>query len=277
MVITKLYGGLGNQMYQFAAGEALATKLDTTHYLDTNWFEEIKGNADVVQRVFELDGFAIQPRDISIKDRVRLRLSPPTIFKEGEDYNYHSGFEDLSGNVILDGYWQSFKYFENASDTVRKVFHFPMPSQAENISLIKQIKESESVSIHVRRGDYNTERGKSFHGLLDKTYYDKALADITEYTKKPTLFVFSDEIEWCKANLAFSHPTIFVDSNSPNTGAQDMQLMSSCKHNIIANSSFSWWAAWLNTNPHKRVYAPKNWFKNVEAVKDRIPPKWQLI
>lgn len=276
MVITKLYGGLGNQMYQYAAGKALATKLKSKLILDTSWFEEIKGNPDVAQRVYELDGFNIYPERLTILDQAKLSLWPAHEFKEG-GLNYNSDFEGLRGNVILDGYWQSYRYFEPYSEVIQSAFAFQPFTSTENEELLQQIEQSESVALHVRRGDYNTKRGRAFHGLLKPDYYHKALKLIQSKVNNPEIFVFSDEIDWCKKTFSFDFPAHFVDSNSTSSGIDDMHLMAACKHNIIANSSFSSWAAWLNTNKNKLVYAPRSWFVTVDAIKDRVPASWHLL
>lgn len=277
MVITKLYGGLGNQMFQYAAGAALAKRLKTNLYMDLGWFDAIKGNSEVTQRVYELDGFNIKPKGINAKDKISARLRPPKVFKEGA-LDYNADFEALQGNIILDGYWQSHKYFEDYRDLILDTFKFPAKTSANNKRLLKAINASQSISVHIRRGDYNTKAGRSYHGLISLTYYKKAIGLIQKTVDNPVLFVFSDEIEWCKKNIKFELPTTFIDSNGPNSGVEDMRLMSACKHNIIANSSFSWWAAWLNQNDEKQVYAPKTWFKAVKAnLDDRVPSDWLII
>lgn len=280
MVIVKLYGGLANQMFQYAAGKALSEKMKTKVHLDLSWFDNIKGNSDVVQRVFELDGFGIQSKPLGFFARRKLAQNRLTVFTE-EGYEYQQGFDDLRGDILLDGYWQSFLYFKNYEDEVREAFAFKrFPEGSENQKLLTRIARSSSVSIHVRRGDYNTKRGRSFHGLLGIDYYKRAVDDLKAKMglKNIELFLFSDEIEWCKKNLTFDIPTTYVDSNSLNKGVDDMQLMAACDHNIIANSSFSWWAAWLNNNPSKIVYAPAAWFVGKSMnTKDLIPIEWQKI
>jgi len=269
-------GGLGNQMHQYAAGSVLARKLHANLIMDLSWFDTIKGDPNVVQRIYELDGFGIKPINASLVDSLSLKINPAKTFKE-RGVSYNKEFENLIGNVILEGYWQSYKYFRGYEDLVSGLFEFPK-STGNNKKLLEEIYSTESISLHVRRGDYNTKTSRKYHGLMPLGYYRKAMKIIEPKLTKPRLFVFSDEIDWCKKNVRFDIPTVFVDSNSLNTGPQDMKLMSACKHNIIANSSFSWWAAWLNRNPKKTVIAPKNWFAGEEhQIADRIPKDWILL
>lgn len=275
-MITKLYGGLGNQMYQYAIGSVLAKKLGTSLRTDLSWFDAIKGNPEVVQRVYELDGFGIVPKEVNYFDRLLLKFNPAIEFKEDKLW-YNKKFASLRGNVVLDGYWQSFKYFKGYEDLVAGLFEFPQ-SNGENQKLLDNISSTESISLHVRRGDYNTKVSRKYHGLMPLGYYRRAMKVIRPEVTNPHIYVFSDEIDWCKENITFKIPTTYVDSNGPNVGAQDMKLMSACKHNIIANSSFSWWAAWLNKNPKKIVCAPENWFAGEEhQIADRIPRNWTLL
>lgn len=277
MVIAKLYGGLGNQMYQYATAVALAERLRTKAYMDLDWFEEVKKDPELTLRWYELDGFGIAPKTPGFIARMNLKLNPPTVFKE-DFFGYLPQFEQLSGNVILDGYWQSYKYFEAHKDAVVNTFSFLKLEDPEGIKVLSRIQSQNSIALHVRRGDYNTKRGRDFHGLIPMSYYQKAAADITKKVKSPTFFVFSDEIDWCKQNIKLDHPTVFVDSNTPRTGVEDMRLMAACKHAIIANSSFSWWAAWLSETPDKIIYAPTAWFKGAEhEIDDRLPSSWIKI
>jgi hypothetical protein len=181
MITIKLYGGLGNQMFQYAAGKALAQRLRSNLYLHTSWFDEIKGNDDVTQRVYELDGFGIIPKKLTFNDWVGSRLRPTIIFKE-QSLDYQTEFEKLSGNILLDGYWQSYKYFRDYRSEILEDFKFPQLMSPKNKKLMKNIHKTESVSIHVRRGDYTTKRGRNYHGILPASYYERALAQLGKNT-----------------------------------------------------------------------------------------------
>lgn len=278
MVITKLYGGLGNQMFQYAAGLSLSSRLKTNLYINVGWFEGFEGNQNVTQRTYELGAFGIMPQKMSLVDKVSVRFYPLTVFRE-DGLQYHPEFERLKGNIFLDGYWQSYKYINDSRDAIVKAFAFPDSISDENKKLLKQINQGTSVSLHIRRGDYASHKStKAYHGLLDSEYYHKAVSLIVKKFKETHLLIFSDDPEWCRENLSFKVPTTFVGQNGVNSGVEDMRLMAACNHNIIANSSFSWWAAWLNHHPNKLIYAPRKWFqKDLSPIEDRLPPEWIKI
>lgn len=276
MVITKLYGGLGNQMFQYAVGRVLSLKLKANLYLDLDWFEHIKGNGTVTQRIYELDVFGIQPKKLSLKDRLSIKRNPPKVFQE-HGLGYQSEFNGLRGNVILDGYWQSYKYVASCRDQIIKDFAFPIEISNENKHILQMIKNTNSISLHIRRGDYaNVKHTNEYHGLVPTQYYKDAVAQISKKVPNVTYFIFSDDPGWCQKNLKLNVETIYVTANKgPKSGVEDMRLMAACQHNIIANSSFSWWAAWLNQSPDKIVVAPNKWFQKEDAaLNDRLPKNW---
>jgi hypothetical protein len=275
MIITRLRGGLGNQMFLYAAGKAFSIKLKTNLYLDASWFEKIKENKNIESRVYELDPFGIHPGKINIRKKINLMVHPATTLNDW-GINYQKDFERIQGgNLFLDGYWQSFKYFENYQKEILKAFRFPRSNSNINKKLLDKINKTESVSIHVRRGDYALEKGKNAHGMLPLSYYEQAGLFMKKQISNPVFFVFSDEPEWCKKKLKFDPQMIFVDNNDTNNGVEDMRLLSACKYNIIANSSFSWWGAWLNININKVIVAPKNWFKDkLIDTSDLLPENW---
>lgn len=277
MVVAKLYGGLGNQMYQFAAGTALSLRLGTSLYVDTGWFEIVKGHPNATERTFELGVFGISAKKPGIVTKLTLHLNPLTVFQE-EGFNYQPGFEKLSGNVALDGYWQSYKYFEGCSDHIRKLYQFVNPPSKDTSKALAEIKGVESISLHIRRGDYVNQERTKFIGVLPINYYEAAIKNIEKRTKNPVFFVFSDEPEWCKQNLKLPTNTIFISDLYTSTTEDDLRLMSACKHHIIANSSYSWWGAWLNSNPEKIVCAPKRWFAETKVnLDDRLPKVWLKV
>ncbi len=286
MIITKLYGGLGNQMFQYAAGRAMSIHNDSDFFLDVSWFEKIKGNTD---RKYELESFNIMERFILEKDRRMLKgqlfslRSKFGFFKKGyikeKRFNFEPDILKLSGNVYLDGYWQSEKYFKNVEEIIRGEFTLKKPLNIKSEKLKEQIEKNNSISIHIRRGDYVADpKTNQFHGVCSPEYYYKAVKIITEKINNPVFFIFSDDIEWARENFKLNYPTVYIDKSFGLKDAEEMILMSKCKNHIIANSSFSWWGAWLGLNKNKIVIAPKKWFNNPNVdTSDLIPESWIVI
>jgi len=261
-MIVKILGGLGNQLFQYAYGRNMELSGKKVVF-DTSFFAGNKNNKDTA-RNFKLDKFNIatnaefSPKkhlisDIWIKIKRRLGLS-------------------------TDIYFQSEKHFINISDNIRQEFILKKPLSDKAQEVLGDIAKNASVSLHIRRGDYVTNKNtNTFHGTCDLGYYEKAISWIKEKVDSPVFFVFSDDIAWAKDNFKGSE---FVLVSSPEIeDVEELILMSKCKHNIIANSSFSWWGAWLNSNLNKIIIAPKNWFNNEKANKnnDIIPDKWIKI
>jgi len=291
MIIVNLTGGLGNQMFQYALGRVLAQNNHDTLKLDLRSFS-IFQSIDTL-RTYELDVFQLSSRISTRRESMRLSDPNPIIivinrflhttfsaypagFAMEKDHNFNPDIWDLRGDVYLQGFWQSEKYFSNHRELILNEFTFKSRPTRKNAILLKSINSSESVSVHVRRGDYvSNVQANKFHGTCDIGYYKKAIKDLAKKCKSPSFYVFSDDIEWCKKNLPISYPVTYVSHNQGEKSWEDMRLMSKCKHNIIANSSFSWWGAWLNTNPNKVVIAPKNWFRDKSVhTDDLIPSTW---
>lgn len=280
MIRTKLIGGLGNQMFQYAAARALAEKYHTDVELDLTWFSQ-PFDAHTAAREYELNSFILDSRiekySASLADKVRQRLRLIKTYSEPH-FHYDPKFQQLGNNTSLVGYFQTEKYFKGYRKQLLQDFVWQSAPTGKNMTLMAKIMQDEnSVSLHVRRGDYVADKvTASFHGSTKLDYYKAALKTLKKHVPRPTLYVFSDEPDWCKQNLKFSDPTIFVSHNTH--GSEDMRLMKTCRHNIIANSSFSWWGAWLNQNPEKIVIAPQQWFAHQESnTKDIIPSSWQKI
>jgi hypothetical protein len=179
-------------------------------------------------------------------------------------------------NVYLDGYWQSEKYFREIKDVIRSEFQVKYPQDTKSQEIGKVISSTQSVSVHVRRGNYaSNPRVNSHHGTCAVEYYQECAKTIEGKLSSPHYFVFSDDIAWAKVNLDFHYPTTFVDHNDPSHDYEDLRLMSMCRHHIIANSTFSWWAAWLNANPDKIVLAPRQWLNDPAIdTRDLLPSNW---
>ncbi|UWR74352.1 alpha-1,2-fucosyltransferase [Phaeobacter inhibens] len=283
MIITRLHGRLGNQMFQYAAGRALTDRLGVSLALDSRG-AELRGEG-VLTRVFDLD---LATPDIWPPLRQRAPLgyalwrglgqhlgTGPKLRRE-VGLGYNPDFVDWSDNSYLHGYWQSERYFAQSAERIRRDFTFPEYSNQQNAEMAARIGETNAISLHVRRGDYLT---LAAHVLCDQAYYEAALAQVLDGLEgQPTVYVFSDDPQWAKENLPLPCDKVVVDFNGADTDYEDMRLMSLCKHNIIGNSSFSWWAAWLNQTPDRRVAGPAKWFGDPKLNNpDILPPGWLRI
>ena len=189
------------------------------------------------------------------------------------------GIFHVSGNVYLDGYWQSEKYFQDISRIIRNEFTLRQILDKDNLEIAQKIISNNSIGIHIRRGDYvRNPIHKKIYENCDPSYYYQCVKFITSKIQNPYLFIFSDETEWVVENIRFDFPSIIISHNGMQKDYVDLYLMSLCHHFVIANSSFSWWAAWLGSHPDKLVFAPKNWFKNSKMnSNDLIPKEWLRI
>jgi hypothetical protein len=289
MIIVRLIGGLGNQMFQYAAGRSLAHHHNTDLFLDLTWF------ASFTLRKYELDSFRINAKiaspdqlkhvSRSRKDAVCLGIRHiffgETVFQYVNELTFdsHEKAVYLPDNVYLDGYWQSEKFFTEIPDIMKNELLINTLPSPINQELLNEINGCDSVSLHIRRGDYvSNPKTMELHGVLGIEYYMQALNLIRETVNDPHIFVFSDDIPWVRENLKTNLPLYFIDHNGADKGYEDLRLMSNCKHHIIANSSFSWWGAWLNKNPNKIVIAPNKWFNELKKdTRDLIPESWYKI
>lgn len=289
MITVILSGGLGNQMFQFAAARSLSLKLNCRMSVD---LYQLTKRSSAIHRDYQLDIF---DADIQITGNWKVKLIVKTfpylynkswgkkllsrwkVFKN--EYSYDKRFESLTDNTILFGYFQNEEYFREYKSQIRKDFTFKNELGGKNKDIAKKISEIESVSIHIRRTDYMS--ASSTLAVLDMAYYQQAINLIRQKVTNPFFFIFSDDIEWVRDNLNVgSLPHLFIDWNRGEESYIDMQLMSLCKHNITANSSFSWWGAWLNNNEKKIVIAPSMWYKNQVGVKDAeefLADGWTMI
>jgi hypothetical protein len=282
-IITEIFGGLGNQMFQYACGKAVAQRLKARLFLDLSWFDN--GNRTYLLDIFPNIHYSRLPcrnfisrKVIALSHKVlrRLGIVYTSIINEPYNYFYWSGIEDIKSSVILSGYWQNEKYFFGISSIIRHDFMFPEFDCLESKNIAKRIKETPcSVNIHIRRGDYvENPEINCIHGVCSPDYYEKAIQIITEKSEEkitPELFLFSDDPVWVKNNFnTFGLPAIVIDiQGHKDKSFHDMHLMSLCRHHIIANSSFSWWGAWLSSG-NGIVVAPKRWLAD-ETMIDYSP------
>jgi hypothetical protein len=260
MIIAKLQGGLGNQLFQWALTHTLSAKYNTSYAFDTSFYNHnILG---ITTRNYQLSSFP----NIITKASSNINYSRVSDIIREKSLFYYQEINIRDNEVYyLDGYWQSYKYFKEYSNEIASL----LDTRLELDSQTRVILETETVSLHVRRSDYLLHQ--NVHHVQDKSYYDRALKLVPKYDH---MIVFSDDIDWCKKNLDYPN-MVFMENTSD---IMDLTLMSKCKHNIIANSSFSWWGAWLNQNTNKTVVCPRVWFaeyvtKNTEL----CPPEWITI
>jgi hypothetical protein len=276
MILSRMDGGLGNQMFQYAMASILAQKNKDSVLIDISFFDQIEKRLGHTPRKFELDifnntyTFATKTdilffKQLSIFNKIKrdLGFNYPKMYKEAS-FSFDEKVLSLKSPAYILGFFQSYKYFIGYENLIQKLFVFPIDKiDDSNRKIINTIKSTNAIAIHIRRGDYiSDEITNQYHGICSLDYYLKAIALVTEGSKNCTLFFFSDDCEWVKQEFRdLPYSKHFIDHNTGENSWKDMLLMSSCNHNIIANSSFSWWAAWLNSNPKKKVVAPKKWFE----------------
>jgi hypothetical protein len=272
MIIIRVKGGLGNQMFQYAIAKAFSLETKRPFKLDISIFESYKLHD------FGLHHFNIQSNFYLPESKWKRKLKK--IFNKVVFYNEDHHAFNFNPNLIqtksdilfLEGYYQTQKYFLKYEKEIRADFEIVSPLKQQTIETVAYMQSVNSVSIHFRRGDYI---GNPVHETDNSKYYKEAIQLVERKVEDPVYFLFSDDIPWVKENFTSNFETHFVDFNDASTNFEDLKLMSSCKHNIIANSSFSWWGAWLNSHLNKIVIAPKVWF-NTEKVNtsDLIPENW---
>lgn len=288
----RLSGGLGNQLFQYAAGRALALDLDTRLVLDASAFGRARRGE--TPRAFELAPFGVRGQ-VSVGGRLglagRLRRAPWLapwlsgwrLFVE-HDLTYNDAVSSVRDGTLLVGYWQSFHYFQRHAAAIAGELAPVRDVSAASRRVADLIDALPSVAVHVRRGDYVTlQAAAALHGLLPLEYYRGALDFVRSRVQQPTWFVFSDDPQWCREHLLPAGETIVVVDHNPGHDAwQDLWLMGRCRHHVIANSSFSWWGAWL-ADQHRAgqprvVVAPAQWFAGQQHdTRDRFPPHWTTL
>jgi hypothetical protein len=276
-------------MFQYAAGRALSLHHRVPLKLDISSLNKEKN------RSYRLGYFNIREDFADGREIARIEGNRVTkgLFRLAEKYGlrrrkgilkesclkpFTPSIFDMPKQVLLDGYWQTEKYFASCKEIIQKEFTLKNPPCEASAALAERIKKSDSVAVHVRRGDYVTDAGiNRVHGTCETGYYEQCLAHFTKQPANPVFFVFSDDPEWVEKNFPRAFAAVEPVGNTGGNDYEDLWLMSLCKHNITANSSFSWWAAWLNRNPGKIVLAPGNWFRDRACdTRDLFPPGWRL-
>lgn len=285
MIIARVIGGLGNQLFQYALGMAVSDRLGVELKLD------VSGFAGYHKRQFLLGECSEKPELASARESVRLRkwkgsiadrlmwkvagrgLPSPASYVQEPGFRYAPDCLGVNGDTYLEGYWQSYRYFEPVAEKVRRALRWSGKLSGSDQSVAERIEAEPSVSIHVRRGDY---LGESMYARCGLGYYMTCLHNIERAIKSPRCFVFSDDPAWVAKEWGTRLGTVVVsEARSPWV---ELELMSRCKHHVIANSTFSWWAAWLNPHPGKMVFAPERWFETGQHdTQDLLPRDWVKV
>jgi len=284
MVIVRLIGGLGNQMFQYALGRTLSQRHAVPLKLDISGYGEytLHGyclNRLRIKEVIADEGEISRLRGRGSRARIlrllaRAGFGTRRVLERG--FQFQPAVLDVRPPLYLEGYWQSEKYFASAAGVLREEFALREPMDEANRAMADLIGSCDSVAVHVRRGDYvSNAETNAVHGVCGDDYYAAASKIIMQRIARPHAFVFSDDIGWTRQHLALGMPTTYVDLNPSSRNHLDLHLMAACRHQIIANSSFSWWAAWLNDNPGKTVVAPRRWFRKEDIdTRDLLPAAW---
>lgn len=285
-----IYGGLGNQMFQYALNSVINEKGNKSQIVFTNFFYNFHHNGFNLSFAFKLklpfplnlynfilsyggslykNKFSTYVLERLIKQHHRKNY---ILYKEDKEFVYDETVFLIKSGLLV-GTWQVEEYFKNHEEIIKHEFVFNKPRDKKNKELIEEINACNSVSVHVRRGDYLSNNWAKTHKVIkDNTYYINSINYLKEKIENPIFYIFSDDISWAKENFSFCN-CIFVDHNKDKNTYVDMYLMSLCKHNIIANSTFSWWGAWLNKNENKIVIIPARWL-NTESCLGIYPSKW---
>jgi hypothetical protein len=283
MIAVRLIGGLGNQMFQYAAGRALAERLGTELLLDTRDFEHYTLHSyglcrfAITKQVANSAQLSRWPSWIRRGSRLLRRIGIHTRWFNEIQFEYDSAWESIPDGTLIDGYFQSQRYFAGTAESIRREFVPVAPLSQQNANYAKLARDCDSVMIHVRRGDYVTNLNTlKFHGVCSIAYYEASINYIRERLVNPRFFVFSNDMAWAQENLKLGDDAVFVTGNDTSPEI-DIHLMAQCRHYIIANSTFSWWGAWLNFSKEKIVIAPECWFASLTNTRDLIPQEWVRI
>lgn len=292
MVIAQLVGGLGNQLFQYATARAIAYRNRVPLRLDTSPFQHYPDREYKLHH-FNITASTISPETVDCltrqnsKSRLRRlfylarRQLPLCVHATIEEQQYHfdRSVLEIPGNIYLIGYWQSEKYFKDIEAVLREELVVTDTPNAENVAMSRLINHVQAVSLHIRRGDYVSNPATyQHHGVCSPEYYHAAVEKVAQTVREPHFFVFSDDIEWAQHNLRLEYPVTYVTHNGIEKDYEDLRLMSQCSHHIIANSSFSWWGAWLCTDPEQIVVTPQRWFRNPDRdAQDIVPEAWHRI
>jgi hypothetical protein len=288
MIIVKIYGGMANQLFQYAAGYALAKYHNVALKLDISYFQEM--NEDT-KREFELSKFPIDYtiatqeeidqvfkfRSMDYAWNKLIPLGKKRFYGEKKP-GYYDSFFNLGDTVYLRGYFQSEKYFAKHKQLIIEQFKINTVNFKHLLPQAQTLSNSNSVALHIRLGDYLNPTLSGIMAPFNLDYYKKAIALIKQKISNPSFYIFSDQINLAKELLDVEIDAIYVDASISKNADQDFFLMQSCQHQIITNSSFSWWAAYLNQYPQKIVIAPQKWYKDhFGDATNLFPDNWVVL
>jgi len=286
MIITRLAGGLGNQLFQYAFGRQLAEINTTELKLDATLYENYPHHAYSLSPFNVIEHFATK-EEVAAYKRYKTRdgrrwmlynffIGDTRRYVRETQFNFNPANFKARPNAYLDGYWQTEKYFKGIEDIIRKEFTLKVPLSETSQEIAQSMKKREAVSLHVRRGLYVTDpKFSAHHGVCSPEYFERAIARISEQVPHPHFYVFSNDHQWAREYIRPQHEVTYIEHTGDSTDYEDIILMSMCGHHILANSTFSWWGAWLNPSPEKIVIAPSQWFKSAKYdTSDVLPAGW---
>jgi hypothetical protein len=267
MIFVRLKGGLGNQLFQYAAGLSLAKHRGTGVVLDIEWYSRFP------ERRYTLDRFNISGRTANFWERISLRLKDS--FRESR-HSFMPEILELPDGSMIEGTWESEKYFADIRDQIREEFTLRLPLSDFFNETAARIDACDAVSLHIRRGDrVAVKKVRESCGLMPVAYYERAAERMAEQIALPKFFIFSEDAAWAKENVKLPYPAEYV-THPQGLDYEEMLLMSHCKHHVIPNSTFSWWGAWLDPRPGKIVIAPTPWFLDASLdTSDKVPTGWE--
>jgi hypothetical protein len=302
VIIVRLIGGLGNQLFQYALARRLSVRHGLPIKLDVSWYTRPLDPRDPWRRRCDIVRFRIvaeiaTPDDLARVGRRRW-LRPARRLLDGLDarrpyhrrrrfvepearrFTFDAALADLDVRRAIyldDGFWQCAQYLQGIEPLLRHELRLRAVPRDEMATYAEEMAGGDSVAVHLRRGDYVTAGVKGF-GALPLSYYETAMRELTREVKEPHLYVFSDDPEWAHAHFRLDHPTTVISRDVEQSACEDLWLMSRCRHHVIANSSFSWWGAWLGQDPRQIVYAPRRYYRNHDrATPDLYPAAWRLL
>lgn len=292
-IYSYLQGGLGNQMFQYAIARALSKHYQVDFALDCSWYNALEEG--VTPRKLDLpllnidQALLMKGEKLTSSKKLKFALQHflpfgPIIQRQSSAFDFNQEIFHLKNlnrrDLYLFGYWQSFKYFDSIKSILQSDFAIRSPISDHYKKSQEEIQATESVMMHIRRGDYvRSQSAASFHGVLDLSYYLTAIKSILSTHKNAHFYVFSDDIDWAKSALPKNLKITFIDIPiAEESAVHELQLMTYCKHHIIANSSFSWWGAWLRKDDGGSIYAPNRWINDRSLnLSSLLPKNWTKL